>query len=58
MRVVLGRDVDPGDVERLLPKDDEDEPEDVFVENTVRRLLVLAGLPVPDDLPNDEDVGE
>jgi hypothetical protein len=55
----LGRDVVPGDVESLLPKDHEDEPEEVFVEGTVKRLHVLAGLPVPHDLPtDDEDVDE
>jgi hypothetical protein len=45
---VSGRRIDPRDVEELMaPDDEETEPEDEFVEETVERLLTLAGLPLP-----------
>jgi len=51
VRRVQGRDVEPAAVEELMAVDDEsDEPEDAFVEETVERLLVLAGLPLPEAL--------
>ncbi|MBB3676001.1 hypothetical protein [Modestobacter versicolor] len=54
-RTATGRDVDPDDVLALLAPDDEDaDPEDLFVEDTVRRLLELAGLPVPEELLPEE----
>jgi hypothetical protein len=54
-RLVTGREIDPGDVAALLAPDDEDaEPDDLFVEETVRRLLELAGLPVPEELSAEE----
>jgi hypothetical protein len=54
-RQATGREVDPGDVLALLAPDDEDaDPEDLFVEETVRRLLELTGVPVPEELlPED-----
>ena len=54
-RLATGRDVDPADVAALLAPDDEDaDPEDLFVEDTVRRLLELLGLPVPEELLDEE----
>ncbi|MPQ98227.1 hypothetical protein GB931_09905 [Modestobacter sp. I12A-02628] len=51
VREVEGREVDPARVEELLASGDpDDDPEDVFVEQTVERLLVLAGIPVPEEL--------
>lgn len=48
-RAMTGAEVDPADVERLAAPDDPDhEPQDVFVEETVGRLLALLGLPLPD----------
>jgi hypothetical protein len=53
-RLVTGHAIDPRDVTALLAADDEDaEPEDLFVEETVARLLQLAGLPVPEDLSSE-----
>ncbi|MCU1619383.1 MAG: hypothetical protein JWR28_188 [Modestobacter sp.] len=53
-RLVTGHAIDPRDVTALLAADDEDaEPEDLFVEETVARLLQLAGLPVPEDLSGE-----
>ena len=50
-QLATGRVVDPQDVLPLLAPDDEDaDPEDLFVEDTVTRLLELAGLPVPEEL--------
>lgn len=51
VRQVKGRDVDPAAIERLLASAASDaEPQDVFVEETVEKLLVLCGLPLPDEL--------
>jgi hypothetical protein len=45
----------PRDVAALLAPDEEDaEPEDLLVEETVQRLLRLTGLAVPEDLSGDE----
>ncbi|WP_369137230.1 hypothetical protein [Modestobacter versicolor] len=53
-QLATGTDVDWRDVAALLAPDDEDaDPEDVFVEETVQRLLELAGLPVPEELVGD-----
>ena len=54
-RQVTGRSIEPDDVAALLATDDEDaDPEDLFVEETVVRLLELSGLPVPEELlPED-----
>ena len=50
-RQVTGRSIEPDDVAALLATDDEDaDPEDLFVEETVRRLLELTGVPVPEEL--------
>jgi hypothetical protein len=54
-RQVHGRDVDPADVLALMAAESEDdEPEDVFVEETVDRLLELLGLPLPAGMPSDD----
>lgn len=54
-RLATGREVDPEDVAALLaPDDEDDDPEDLFVEETVRRLLELTGVPVPEELTGEE----
>ena len=45
VREVTGRDVDPAEVQPLMADPDGAMPEDVVVEETVDRLLGLAGLP-------------
>ena len=50
-----GRDVDPADVQRLMAAPDGAPPSDEVVEETVEKLLELAGLPVP-EWPTDEDM--
>jgi hypothetical protein len=54
LREAEGREVDPDDVRRLMADPDGAPPEDVVVEETVVRLLALAGLP-PIDWPTDDD---
>ena len=50
----LGHELDPAQVERLMAPGDEDaEPEDDFVEETIEKLLLLAGLPLPPELAGD-----
>jgi hypothetical protein len=49
-----GREVDPADVRRLMAAPDGAPPTEVAVEETVGRLLGLAGLPAP-DWPTDDD---
>ena len=57
--LATGREVDPRDVAALLASDDEDDdPEDLFVEETVRRLLELTGVPVPEELTEEALAGE
>jgi len=54
-RTATHREVDPDDVLALLATDDEDaDPEDLFVEETVRRLLELLGVPVPEELLSED----
>lgn len=48
--IVLSADVDPARIEALMAPESVEEPLDVFVEDTVLRLLTLLGLPKPDDL--------
>lgn len=49
---VTGVEVEAARIESLMASSDpDDESADVFVEMTVQRLLALAGLPSPDDLP-------
>lgn len=51
VRQVQGQNVEPAAIEELMAVDDgEAEPEDAFVEETVERLLLLAGLPLPEAL--------
>ncbi len=51
VRQAQGRDVEPAAIERLLASGASDaEPQDVFVEETVEKMLVLCGLPLPDEL--------
>ena len=47
VRDAEGRDVDPADVRPLLASPPGTRPEHETVEETVERLLALAGLPVP-----------
>ena len=49
-----GTDVDPAEVQRLMASPDGVPPEDDVVEETVERLLTLAGLPLP-EWPTDDD---
>jgi hypothetical protein len=49
-----GRTVDPAEVQRLMASPDGAPPEDEVVEDTVERLLTLAGLPLP-EWPTDDD---
>ena len=51
---VVDRDVDPDDVRRLLAAPDGAAPDDEVVEETVDRLVALAGLP-PVEWPTDDD---
>lgn len=53
--LATGREVDPRDVVALLaPDDEDDDPEDLFVEEAVRRLLELTGVPVPEELTSED----
>jgi hypothetical protein len=49
-----GRAIDPDEVQRLMASVSGTPPEDDAVEETVERLLTLAGLPLP-DWPTDDD---
>jgi hypothetical protein len=49
-----GVDVDPGDVQRLMASPDGAPPSDEVVEQTLEKLLGLAGLPPP-EWPTDDD---
>jgi hypothetical protein len=54
-REASGTEIDPADVERLMASPEGSPPAaDVPVEETVHRLLELAGLPAP-DWPTDDD---
>jgi hypothetical protein len=54
LRDAEGTDVDPAEVQRLMASPDGAPPTDDTVEETVVRLLTLAGLPAP-DWPTDDD---
>ena len=54
LRNAEGRDVDPADVQQLMASPVGAPPEDEAVEQTVERLLTLAGLPLP-EWPTDAD---
>jgi hypothetical protein len=54
VREAAGTDVDRADVQRLMASPAGAPPEDEVVEQTVERLLTLAGLPLP-DWPTDDD---
>ena len=56
MKDAVGTDVDPADVQQLMasPEAAPARDDDVVVEDTVGRLLALAGLPQP-DWPTDDD---
>ena len=54
VRDAAERDIDPGDVQRLMAAPDGAPPQDEVVEETVDRLVALAGLP-PVDWPTDDD---
>ena len=49
-----GSDVDPDEVQRLMASPSGAPPEDEVVEQTVERLLTLAGLSLP-EWPTDDD---
>ena len=53
-RELTGRDIDPADVRRLMASPEGEPPEDDAVEDTVTRLVALAGLPDP-EWPTDDD---
>jgi hypothetical protein len=55
VRDAEGRDVDPADVQPLLASPTGTPPDDDTVEETVARLLALAGLPVPDWGTDDDE---
>ncbi len=54
LRDAAGREVEPAEVRRLMAAPDGAPPEDVVVEETVTRLLTLAGLPLI-EWPTDDD---
>jgi hypothetical protein len=54
VREAEGAEVDPSDVRRLMASPEGAPPEDEIVEETVDRLLALAGLP-PLEWPTDDD---
>jgi hypothetical protein len=54
VRDAAGTDVDPAEVQGLMASPDGAPPEDDVVEETVERLLTLAGLPLP-EWPTDDD---
>jgi hypothetical protein len=49
-----GREVDPAEVRRLMAAPDGAPPQEDAVEETVEKLLTLAGLPLP-EWPTDDD---
>jgi hypothetical protein len=53
-REAADRTIDPTDVRRLMAAPDGAPPDDEVVEETVDRLVALAGLP-PVDWPTDDD---
>ena len=55
VREAEGRDVDPVEVRPLLASSTGTPPEDETVEEAVVRLLVLAGLPLPDWGRDDDE---
>jgi hypothetical protein len=55
VRDAEGRDVDPAEVQPLLASPTGTPPDDETVEETVARLLALAGLPVPDWGTDDDE---
>jgi hypothetical protein len=54
VRDAEGRDVDPADVRQLMASPDGAPPTDDTVEETLERLLDLAGLPAPERPPDDD----
>jgi len=54
VRQAEGRDVDPADVQQLLASPEGTPPADDAVEDTLARLLDLAGMPRP-EWPTDDD---
>jgi hypothetical protein len=53
-REAAAREADPDDVRALMASPDGAPPTDVFVEETVVRLLDLVGLPAPDWRSDDD----
>ncbi len=54
VRDAEGTDVDPDEVRQLMASPSGDPPQDEVVEQTVEKLLALAGLPLP-EWPTDDD---
>ena len=54
VRDAEGTDVDPAEVQQLMASPDGAPPADEVVEQTVERLVALAGLPLP-GWPTDDD---
>jgi hypothetical protein len=54
VRDAEGRDVDPAEVRGLMASPDGAPPADENVEQTLERLMALAGLPAP-EWPTDDD---
>jgi hypothetical protein len=55
VREAAGREIDPADVQPLLASPDGEPPTDDVVEETVERLLAVAGLPTPDWGTDDDE---
>ncbi|SFE29255.1 hypothetical protein [Blastococcus tunisiensis] len=55
MREAVDGDVDPDDVRHLMASPSGAPPPDEIVEETVDRLMTLAGLPGP-EWPTDDDM--
>jgi hypothetical protein len=51
VKQTLGSEVNAEDIRSLLAEDGEEEPEDPFVEKSVRKLLSTIGLPPPAEFP-------
>lgn len=47
---VCGKQIATSDVQQLMANSDGGDPDDIYVEDTVVRLLTLAGLPLPEEL--------
>ncbi len=57
VREAEGTDVDPDEVRQLMASPSGDPPQDEVVEQTVEKLLALAGLPLPEWPTDDAPAG-